>query len=102
VSGVAVSVCAACGWRGFPERVWCPRCGADSPAVEEVRDGRVEERTTVHRAVGRELAAPVALATVLLEGGGRVVVRDETGGAAEVALDPNGGAPVARARPGGD
>jgi uncharacterized OB-fold protein len=97
VSGVPVSVCRACGWRGFPERLWCPRCGADEPGVEDVEAGTVEERTTLRRAAGRTLDGPVELATVALDGGGRAVARlDGVGDEPRVALTAAAGAPIAR------
>jgi uncharacterized OB-fold protein len=75
VSGVLVSVCAACGWRGFPQRLWCPSCGADRVREEEVRAGLVEDATVLRRAAGRELDGEVPLGTVLLDGGGRAIAR---------------------------
>ena len=96
MNALPVSACRACGWRGFPERVWCPRCGGDVEA-EHADAGVVEQRTTLRRAAGRTLEAPVELATVELEGGGRAVVRLEGGaGGGRVALRAEGGAPVAR------
>lgn len=100
MSGVPVSVCAACGWRGFPERFWCPRCGGDDVAMELVEAGVVAERTTLHRAAGRPSTPPVSIATVRLSGGGAAIARldvaeeDEEDG--RVALTLVGGAPVAR------
>jgi hypothetical protein len=92
-----VSVCPACGWRGFPERLWCPRCGGDDVVAELVDAGVVAERTTVLRAAGRPSAPPVPIATVRLAGGGTAVARLEAAGEAErVALSLEQGAPVAR------
>jgi uncharacterized OB-fold protein len=97
VSGIPVSVCPACGWRGFPERFWCPRCGRDDVVAEQVEAGVVTERTMVRRAAGRPSAPPVPIATVRLAGGGTAVARLESAGeAARVALSVVGGAPVAR------
>ncbi len=96
MSGLPVSACRACGWRGFPERVWCPRCGGDVE-TEHADAGVVEQRTTLRRAAGRTLEAPVELATVELEGGGHAVVRLEGGAqGGRVALRVEGAAPVAR------
>ena len=75
MSGVPVSVCASCGWRGFPRRLWCPSCGADALDETEVSAGHVEDATVLRRVAGRELGGEVPLGTVLLEGGGRAVVR---------------------------
>jgi len=75
VSGPIVSVCASCGWRGFPRRLWCPLCGGERLGEEEVRAGLVEDETVLHRAAGRTLGGEVPLGTVLLDGGGRAVAR---------------------------
>ena len=95
MTALVVSVCRGCGWRGFPERVWCPRCGSDDVGGEPVTAGCVESATTLRRAAGRPVERPVPIATVRLAGGGRVVARLE-GGGPEVAVDVEGGAPVAR------
>jgi uncharacterized OB-fold protein len=97
VNGVERSVCRACGWRGFPLRLWCPSCLADGLTTETVLAGAVEDATTLRRAPGRTLAAPVQLGTVLLEGGGRVIARLEGVAPGERArLWTDAGAPVAR------
>ncbi len=75
MSGAPVSVCASCGWRGFPRRLWCPSCGTDGLDETEVSAGRVEDTTVLRRVTGRELGGEVPLGTVLLDGGGRAVVR---------------------------
>jgi uncharacterized OB-fold protein len=75
VSGVLVSVCAACSWQGFPRRLWCPSCGAEHLGEEEVRGGLVEDATVLRRAAGRELGGEVPLGTVLLDGGGRAIAK---------------------------
>ena len=75
MSGVAVSACPACGWRGFPPRFWCPSCGSDGLEVAVVVGGVVEEVTRVHRAAGRARGAPRRLGTIRLDGGGRVIAR---------------------------
>jgi hypothetical protein len=63
--------------------------------TERVAAGTVEERTTMRKAAGRELARPVDVATVALAGGGHAIARLEASGHT-VALDDDGGAPVAR------
>jgi uncharacterized OB-fold protein len=68
VTGVLVSVCPSCGWRGFPQRLWCPSCGAERLEEAEVHAGLVEDGTVLQRAAGRELDGPVRLGTVLLDG----------------------------------
>lgn len=96
MSGLEVTVCRACAWRGFPARLWCPACGGGELDAVRASTGTLEERTILHKAPGRELAAPVALATVALVGGGRAVVRIEGDPAGEVSIDVEAGAPVAR------
>jgi uncharacterized OB-fold protein len=96
-SGVTVSACASCGWKGLPERLWCPRCGGDE--VEDFRalEGMLEEITTARRAAGA--AGPVRVASVRIDGGGVLIVRLEHEGQVGevVALEEDGGAAVARA-----
>ncbi|MDF2751754.1 MAG: Rubredoxin-like zinc ribbon domain [Gaiellaceae bacterium] len=96
MSGVPVSVCAVCGWRGFPRRFWCPRCGGDDVATELVEAGVVAERTTLRRAAGRPSTPPVPIATVRLAGGGAAIARLDAAEDGRVALTLMGGAPVAR------
>jgi uncharacterized OB-fold protein len=97
MSGVPVTLCNPCGWRGFPERIWCPRCGSSDLRTALVHGGRVEDATILRRAAGRAMAAPVRLGTVRLAGGGLVVARlDRAGVGDRVRLSLDGGAPVAR------
>jgi uncharacterized OB-fold protein len=96
-AGVEISSCRGCGWQGLPRRLWCPACGGVGVHAVRVHEGTVAEATVLERAVG-ELAAPVPIGTVALDGGGAVVVRLE-GSAAEgarVVLSSEDGAPVAR------
>jgi uncharacterized OB-fold protein len=97
--GITVSACASCEWKGLPERLWCPRCGAEGVATFQAREGTLEEITTARRASS---AGPVRVASVRIEGGGAVIARLE-GELAEgtlVELSDDHGAAVARA-PGG-
>lgn len=96
MSVLYVSACRLCGWRGFPERFWCPVCGSDEVDPVPAERGVVEDATELHRAPGRTLAGPVRLGTVGLDGGGRVVARLEAGPGERVRLSVEGGAPVAR------
>ena len=97
VSGAAVSVCATCGWQGFPRRLWCPSCGAEALGERDVGAGLVEDETVLHHAAGRELAGAVSLGTVLLDGGGRAIARLDGAVAGDrVAVDVEEGALVAR------
>lgn len=96
--GVTVSCCRSCGWKGLPERLWCPRCGSDEVAASLVREGTVEELTLARRARGSGPA--VGVGSVRIEGGGALIVRLE-GVLAEgspVDLADDGGAAVARAQ----
>ena len=64
--------CEACGMNAFPDRLWCPGCGAADHALQHVPagPGRVEEQTTLRRAV-----EPTRLGTVRLESGPLIIAR---------------------------
>lgn len=97
MSGVPVTLCNACGWRGFPARFWCPACGSADLGTALVHDGYVEDSAILHRAAGRTIGTPVRIGTMRLAGGGLLVARLEgvgMGDRARISLD--GGAPVAR------
>ena len=95
--GVTICGCPECGWRGFPHRAWCPRCGCFETQGVVVDTGSVEESTTVHRATGRPRGRPVTLGSVVVEGGTRIIVRLESAGAGdEVCLDTEANAFVGR------
>ena len=91
-----VSACRGCGWRGFPERLWCPACGSDELDSVRADVGVVEDATVLRRAPGRALDGPVRIGTVALAGGGRVVARLEAEPGEPVRLSVEDGAPVAR------
>jgi uncharacterized OB-fold protein len=96
-AGVTVSSCPSCGWKGLPERLWCPRCGSDEVGTSVLREGVLEEVTTARRARGTGPA--VAVGSVRIEGGGALIARLE-GAPSEgsrVELEDDGGAAVARA-----
>jgi uncharacterized OB-fold protein len=96
-AGISTTRCPDCGWRGFPSRLWCPRCGSDRLRAALVHGGRVEEVTTLRHAAGRRLAGEVRLGVVSLAGGGVAVCRLEGAGAGDrVRLTTEDGAPVAR------
>jgi uncharacterized OB-fold protein len=97
-SGVTVSACAMCEWKGLPERLWCPRCGSDRVGVFEAVEGTLEEITSARRAAGS--AGPVRVASVRIDGGGSLIVRLEHQGCVGevVELEDDGGAAVARAQ----
>ncbi len=95
-SGLRVSGCATCGWRGFPARLWCPACGSDELRDVVVHVGRVEEVTLLRRAPGG-LQHPVRIGSVRIAGGVVVIARlDSAAAGARVRLHTDRGAPVAR------
>lgn len=95
-AALMVSACRACGWRGFPERLWCPVCGGDEIDSVVEAAGVVEDATSLRRVTGRTLEGPVSLGTVRSDGGARVVARLEAGPGDRVRLTVEEGAPVAR------
>jgi uncharacterized protein len=99
--GLPISVCSTCGHAVFPYRLLCPRCGGAEWRNEEVGSGVVEEVTTLRRAPGGPVAAPVPLGSVRLDGGVVVIARLE--GALKpddpVRLEYRDGVPVARQAP---
>jgi uncharacterized protein len=100
--GLPISVCSTCGHAVFPYRLLCPRCGGAEWRNEEVGSGVVEEVTTLCRAPGRPVAAPVPLGSVRLEGVVVVVVARLEGGLEPgdpVRLEYRDGVPVARQAP---
>lgn len=56
----------------FPDRLWCPGCGAADQSLRHVPagPGHVEEQTTLRRA-----AEPTRVATVRLEAGPVIIAR---------------------------
>jgi uncharacterized OB-fold protein len=98
VNGVVVSVCPACAWRGFPERLWCPRCGSFELDNEIASEGAVEDATTVHRAAGRPRPSPTTrLGTVRVERTVPVVARlDRAAPGDMVRLTTDAGVVIAR------
>jgi uncharacterized OB-fold protein len=76
--------CERCGRSVFPDRLWCPGCGAAELRHVAAGPGRVEEETTLRRA-----AEPIRLGTVRLDSGPLVIARLATGTGAgtQVRLD---------------
>ncbi|MGN6870196.1 MAG: Zn-ribbon domain-containing OB-fold protein [Solirubrobacteraceae bacterium] len=62
--------CEVCGTSAFPDRLWCPSCGASAFQPVPAGRGRVEEETTLRRS-----AEPITLGTVRLEAGPLVIAR---------------------------
>jgi uncharacterized OB-fold protein len=76
--------CERCGTSAFPDRLWCPGCGAPELQHAPAGPGRVEEETTLRRA-----AEPVRLGTVRLDSGPMVIVRlaTDAGAGTQVRLE---------------
>ncbi|MGZ4650267.1 MAG: Zn-ribbon domain-containing OB-fold protein [Kineosporiaceae bacterium] len=75
---VMVQACTACGRRRFPPTPGCPYCADPGIRWEEAPgSGTVYSFITVHRAFDPAFAddVPYAIATVDLDGGGRIVGR---------------------------
>ena len=68
--------CESCGTNAFPDRLWCPGCGAGKFQHAPAGSGHVEEETTLRRPPTVE---PVVLGTVRLEAGPLVIARLATG-----------------------
>ena len=62
--------CEACGTNAFPDRLWCPGCGAATLQHVPAGAGRVEEETALRRS-----AEPIRLGTVRLEAGPVIIAR---------------------------
>lgn len=80
--------CAQCGRRRFPPMPSCPYCAATGSVIREAEAGTVYSWITVRRAfqAAFEAEVPYTIATVDLDGGGRIVGRLEPGDAASPGL----------------
>jgi uncharacterized OB-fold protein len=78
--------CERCGTDVFPDRLWCPGCGAGTLQHVPAGPGRVEEETTLRRP---PTAEPVRLGTVRLDSGPLIIARlaGGTGAGTQVRLD---------------
>ena len=77
---VVIQECRVCARRWLPRTPSCPYCGAGSPADRAVAgDGVVYSFVRAHRAMSESMAGevPYTIATVALDGGGRVFARVE-------------------------
>jgi uncharacterized protein len=70
MSELQIQRCERCEANVFPDRLWCPGCGASTWQQVPAGPGRVEEETTLRRS-----AEPVRLGTVRLETGPLVIAR---------------------------
>ncbi len=76
--------CKACGWRGLPQRLWCPDCGADDWALRSTSEGEVQATTLVTRRLGARIDPPAEITLIRLAGGSYVI-----GGSADMQFtDP--------------
>jgi uncharacterized OB-fold protein len=66
--------CERCEANAFPDRLWCPACGAGEFRHVAAGPGRVEEETTLRRS-----AEPIRLGTVRLDSGPLIIARLDTG-----------------------
>lgn len=86
MSELQIQRCERCGVSVFPERLWCPGCGAGELGHMAAGPGQVEQETTLRRAPTPE---PVRLGTVRLDSGPLVIARLEnrTGAGTQVRLE---------------
>lgn len=108
---VVVQECTGCGRRRFPRLPACPFCGAAGAADLEIPGtGRVYSFVRVNRTLTPAMASevPYCIATVDMDGGGRVHGRLEPPAAARIGLavapvfHPQRGWTELRFRPAGD
>lgn len=85
---LTVQECTACGRRRFPPMPCCPYCAATGTVIRRVTAGTVYSWITVRRAFQPAFAGevPYTIATVDLDGGGRITGRLEPGEAAAPGL----------------
>jgi uncharacterized OB-fold protein len=78
--------CERCGTSAFPDRLWCPGCGAGELGHGPAGPGRVEEETTLRRP---PIDEPVRLGTVRLRAGPLIIARlaTDTGAGTRVRLE---------------
>jgi len=87
---VVVQECPACGRRRFPRLPSCPYCAAEGGLdVVVPGTGTIYSFVRVHRALTPSTVdeVPYCVATVDLDGGGRIFGRIEPPEAAEIGLD---------------
>ena len=87
---IVLQTCTGCDRRRFPRMPTCPYCGSDAHAdVEVAGTGVVYSWVRAERALSPATAAevPYCIATVDLDGGGRIHGRLEPAAAARIGLD---------------
>jgi uncharacterized OB-fold protein len=68
--------CERCGTNAFPDRLWCPGCGAAELRHAPAGPGNVEQETGLRRPPSTAPAhEPVRLGTVRLDSGPLVIAR---------------------------
>lgn len=70
MSELQIQRCERCGTNLFPDRLWCPGCGAAELRHAPAGPGTVEQETTLRRST-----EPVRLGTVRLRSGPLVIAR---------------------------
>jgi|SRR5690606_14915900 len=90
--------CRNCGAVYFPERYLCAQCGGHDFETVSVAGGVIEDMTVVRHVIGQKDWQPKPIATVLIDGGARVLagVLDEAGPQDRVALFEEEQAPYVR------
>jgi uncharacterized OB-fold protein len=74
MSELQVQRCRRCGTVAFPDRLWCPGCGAGELSHEPAGPGSVEQETTLRRLPAPE-HEPVRIGTVRLRAGPLIIAR---------------------------
>ena len=82
----------------FPERYLCAACGAHSFETTTIAEGVIEDVTMVRHVIGQEDGQPKPIATVLIDGGARILagVLDDAGPNDRVLLAQEDNAPYVR------
>jgi uncharacterized OB-fold protein len=70
MTDLQIQRCERCGTNAFPDRLWCPGCGAGELRHVPAGPGHIEEETTLRRPTN-----PVRLGTVRLDTGPLVIAR---------------------------
>lgn len=85
---LVVQECQSCGRRRFPPMPSCPYCAATEAVVREAVAGTIYSWVIIRRAFQPAFAGdvPYTIATVDLDGGGRLIGRLEPGDAASPGL----------------
>lgn len=96
-SGLTVASCTQCGALYFPRRLICRKCGGAAFGDYLLREGVVEESTTISHVTRQENWKPCHLATVGTPEGLHVIAGVEAPFAegARVKLEERQGAPFA-------